>query len=175
MAASDSTFFLVYVGASMGKPRYAKISPQDAELVLKYNWKTTTSRKGRAEHRIIYASSSMKLCGKVTRIKMHRLIMNAPEGMHVDHINGDGLDNRRENLRIVTAQENQFNSRKHLAGHSVFKGVSWSNLAKKWRAYISPNRKQIHLGLFESEIEAAKAYDEKAKELFGPYAKLNLV
>jgi len=174
MAASDSTFFSVYVGAYAGKARYAKISPQDAELILQYSWGTTTGKRGRSSGPIVYAASRQMLAGEVKRIRMHRLIMNAPEGMHVDHINGDGLDNRRENLRVVTAQENQFNSRKRVAGYSLFKGVSWSAAAKKWKAYICPNKKQIHIGLFDSEIAAAQAYDAKAKELFGEYAKLNL-
>lgn len=105
---------------------------------------------------------------------LHRLIMNAADDVHVDHINGDGLDNRRENLRIVTPQLNQANSRKHAEARSRFKGVSWSEAAQRWRAYIAVGRKQTHLGLFDDEISAARAYDAKARELFGEHAFTNL-
>jgi len=171
MAASDNTCFLVYIG-SQNKERYAKISPQDAELVLRYRWSVASNTKYGG--RVYYAKTETGPRNNRTRIKMHRLIMNAPEGMHVDHINGDGLDNRRENLRIVTPQLNQANSRKHVAGKSSFKGVSWHHRANKWRAYICINRGQKHIGLFDDELEAAKAYDAVAKSTWGEHAYLNL-
>lgn len=174
MAAPDSTFFQVNVSTARGPIVYAKISPQDAELILRHKWRVSQGRKGRSRHIIRYAVTQRVESGVYTRIKMHRLIMNPPDGMHVDHINGDGLDNRRENLRVVTPQLNQANSRKHLPGGSRFKGVCWHAGARKWRAYIAPERKQIHLGLFDSEIEAAEAYDKKARELFGEHAFTNL-
>jgi len=99
--------------------------------------------------------------------------MSPPEDMHIDHINGDGLDNRRENLRIVSPRQNQANSRKHVLGQSRYKGVAWCQGAHKWRAYISPDRQQIHLGLYDTEIEAAAAYDTRAREIFGEHACLN--
>lgn len=173
MAASDSSFYLVNVTSGSGPKVYAKISPQDAELILKYKWRVQTNTKGRARHKLSYASTYEKREGTFNRLKMHRLIMNAPEGMHVDHINGDGLDNRRENLRIVTPQLNQANSRKHMAGTSRFKGVAWHSSAKKWRAYIAVGRKQTHLGLFDDEHAAAAAYDVKAREVFGDHAFTN--
>jgi hypothetical protein len=175
MAASDSSFFLVNVSSGSGPKVFAKISPQDAALALQYKWRVVSSRKGRdGKQHLRYAYSVEKSNGVYTRIKMHRLIMSPPDGMHVDHINGDGLDNRRENLRVVTPQLNQANSRKHLVGGSRFKGVCWHAAAKKWRAYIAPDRKQIHLGLYDSEMEAAEAYDRKAKEIFGEHAFTNL-
>lgn len=159
------------VGSS-NMERYAKISPQDAELILRYKWRVTSTIHGRG-NAIFYAYTSSGGRG-AKKIKMHRLITNAPDGTHVDHINGDGLDNRRENLRIVTPQMNQANSRKHIVGWSRFKGVSWSAAAKKWRAYINIGRKQTHLGLFDDEITAAQAYDVKAREVFGEHAFTNL-
>lgn len=174
MASSDSTFFLVNVSTAKGPKVFAKISPQDAQLILQYKWRFTTSSKGRVHQVSRYAVAQEKRDGKLVITKMHRLILNAPDGVHVDHINGDGLDNRRENLRLATPELNQANARKHLVGRSRFKGVSWSEAAQKWRAYISQHRKQTHLGLFNTEIEAAAAYDAKAKEIWGDRAFLNL-
>ena len=107
------------------------------------------------------------------QILLHRFIMDTPKGFHTDHINGDRLDNRRENLRICTPNQNQFNSRKWKKKSSKFKGVSWYKRDKCWRAYVNKNRQQFHLGYFQSEKDAGEAYNKKAKELFGKYACLN--
>ena len=174
MAAQDSNYFLVNVSSGQEKV-FAKISPQDAELVLRYKWRYSSARKGRDGIVTRYAVAQEKFKGKYTFYKMHRLIMSPPDGMHVDHINGDGLDNRRENLRIVTPQLNQANSRKHIVGTSRYKGVAWSKASRKWRAYIAIDRKQTHLGLFDDEVSAALAYDTKAKQVFGEHAFTNLL
>ncbi len=106
-------------------------------------------------------------------IYMHREILNTPAGMHTDHINGDGLDNRKSNLRICTPTQNQHNSVKWANKSSKFKGVSFNKQTKKWEAYIRFNCKLIHLGRHKSEFVAAKAYDRKAVELFGEFANIN--
>jgi len=82
---------------------------------------------------------------------MHRIIINCPDGMDVDHINHNRLDNRKSNLRIVTRQQNHFN-------RSKVKGYIWNKSSKKWQAYIVINRKKIHLGYFDTEEEARNAY-----------------
>ncbi len=97
---------------------------------------------------------------------MHRLIMDCPDGMDVDHINGDGLDNRRENLRIVTRSQNLRNRKTFKNSKSGFKGVIFNPVNGKWKAIIN-------LGTFDTSEEAAKAYDEAIKKLFGPLAKPN--
>jgi hypothetical protein len=104
---------------------------------------------------------------------LHRFIMDTPKGFHTDHINGNHLDNRKSNLRVCSAQQNQWNSRKHIIQSSKYKGVSWYKRDKCWRAYANLNYQQIHLGYFKSEIEAAKVYNRKAKELYGAFAFLN--
>lgn len=108
------------------------------------------------------------------KVYMHRQILNAPKGLQVDHINGRTLDNRKENLRLCTNAENTRNQRKRNGRYSSsFKGVYWSKKDKRWHSRIMVNYKTISLGSFQDEIEAAKAYDKAAKELFGEFALLN--
>ena len=112
---------------------------------------------------------------KNRNVKMHQEIMGTVEGKVIDHINHNGLDNRKANLRFVTAQQNTWNKRKQKGSYSSrYKGVHWVKCEKNWRAVITCNKKVIYLGRFDDEEAAAKAYDEKAKELFGEYASLNL-
>lgn len=99
--------------------------------------------------------------------------MDAPKGLSVDHINGNRSDNRCSNLRICTHAENMANMRGHKNSTSKFKGVSWSNTFKKWEVKICHKYKKMHLGLFNDEKEAAKAYNKKAIELRGNFAFLN--
>ena len=105
-------------------------------------------------------------------IYMHREVVHAPKGKVTDHINHDGLDNRKENLRICSIQQNNMNtsSRK---GTSKYKGVSWDKATKKWRSFCNLNKKQYYLGSFETEEKAAMAYNKKAKETYGDFANLN--
>ena len=104
---------------------------------------------------------------------MHRQIINPSKRKIVDHINRNPLDNRRANLRIVTKSQNNMNRSGRRGTSSKYKGVSWSKTINCWRAMISVNKKGIFLGRFDSETEAAKAYDEAAKKYHGEYAYLN--
>ncbi len=100
--------------------------------------------------------------------------MKPGRGYCVDHINGDGLDNRKDNLRIVTIAENNYNKRKSKnVRSSQYKGVSIDKRTNRWRAIIYYKYRKINLGMFGDEIDAARAYDEAANELFGEFAKLN--
>jgi len=108
------------------------------------------------------------------RLSIHRVVMNAPKGFDVDHINGDPLDNRKENLRICTRSQNCQNKSVRADSKSGFKGVD--QRATRFRAYIGdPNRKNRHinLGYYTTAEEAARAYDKKATELHGEFATLN--
>ena len=107
---------------------------------------------------------------------MHRQIMNAPKGIVVDHINRNGLDNRKANLRFATVSQNNWNSRKGFnCGSSKYKGVSWSKDKKKWAVWLSVNKKNKQFGYFDDEKEAARVYNEVAKKHRGEFAVLNNV
>jgi hypothetical protein len=124
----------------------------------------------------IYASSNYYEDGKEKKIYMHTVVLGQPPvGMEIDHINGNGLDNRKENLRFCTHRQNcQARRKRNKNVTSKYKGVSWLKDSKKWRARIyHADGYREHLGYFESEIEAAKAYDKAALELFGDFATCN--
>lgn len=139
--------------------KVALIDDKDYELVSKLKWRL----HGRGVN--LYARTSLD--GK--KPMMHRLILNPPSGMDVDHINHNGLNNRRYNIRICTRTQNQANS-KPRKGTSKYKGVLWSNTEKKWRAFIRINSKGRTIGRFDSELEATKAYKKAAIECFGEFA-----
>lgn len=104
---------------------------------------------------------------------MHREIMGAAAGEYTDHINGDGLDNRRENLRLCSHAQNMSNSRHRSNNKSGFRGVDRPNPKGRWRAKITVNRRSIHLGYYDAKEEAARAYDEAAIRYFGEFARPN--
>jgi len=103
---------------------------------------------------------------------LHRFLIQPQKGLVVDHIDRNKLNNCKANLRNCTRSENLANLAPY-RGKSRFKGVSFSKTSKKWQAYIGHKGKLLHLGYFEKETDAALAYNEKAKELFGQYAFLN--
>ena len=110
--------------------------------------------------------------GEKRKVYLHRILIGVTPDRRVDHINGNGLDNRRSNLRVCSNAENMRNMRRG-RGRSIYKGVAWFTRDECWRAYIVMDAKQIHLGYFATEVEAAEAYDESARRLFGAFAKLN--
>lgn len=122
-----------------------------------------------------YACRSAKINGKYTTIKMHRVITNAPEWLEVDHINHNRLDNRKGNLRVCTRSQNNMNRKRYSGSSSIYKGVSFCRRSLKWAAYIALHGKQQTLGRFDTEEEAALAYNQKAVELFGEFAHLNQI
>jgi UDP-N-acetylglucosamine--N-acetylmuramyl-(pentapeptide) pyrophosphoryl-undecaprenol N-acetylglucosamine transferase len=137
------------------------VDAADYEWLSRYSWRATGGESG-------YAVATIK--GK--KVLMHRLILNAPPHLLVDHYNGNKQDNRRCNVRLCTRSQNSRNVRKS-RGTSRFKGVWWDKRLRKWVASIRCRGKRIRLGVFTDEAEAARAYDRKAIELFGEFARLN--
>ncbi len=105
---------------------------------------------------------------------MHREIMTPPPDLLIDHINHNGLDNRRANLRFATVRQNNWNNRRKKAKGSRFRGVTRDKRTGRWQAFIYHNDKSIHLGYFDTDVAAATAYDAEAKRLRGNFAVLNL-
>ena len=108
--------------------------------------------------------------GGQTTTRLHNFLTGWP---FVDHRDGDGLNNRRANLRRADAQTNQRNRRKLAATTSPYKGVHWSAHRRIWVAQIKVDQRGIHLGHFADPADAARAYDAAALEYFGPFARLN--
>lgn len=145
-----------------GGKLFAIVDDEDYEYLRKSKWRAGEPKKG-----FFYAT-------KIGNIRMHRLIMQAQVGQQVDHINGNTLDNRRSNLRICSNQENARNRYKPVTGLSNYKGVKRSNtVSERWTAQIGLNGKDIHLGSFATQEEAASAYDKAAIEHYGEFAKTN--
>lgn len=105
-------------------------------------------------------------------VKLHRFLVGAPEGLLVDHANGNVLDNRKANLRLATTSDNARNMRKG-RGVSRFKGVSLDRLRGLWTAMISTDRRTRYIGAWSDEVTAALAYDEEARRAFGAFACVN--
>ena len=148
--------------------KFAIVDDGDFEELSKHKW--CIMKSGRNAFRAV--RGIWKNERRIT-VYMHRVVMNAPKNLDVDHINHNPLDNRKCNLRVCTKSQNQHNQQLHKDGSSRFKGVSINRQVNKWAAAIKFKSKSISIGLFGSEVEAAKAYDEKAKELFGEYAYVN--
>jgi len=149
--------------------KYAIVDPEDYERLAKYKWFAIRYERG---YYAVRAARDSK--GRQRNVRMHREIMGEPKGKIIDHINHNGLDNRKANLRFVTRQQNSWNKRKQRGGcSSKYKGVTWSKRSGKWQTRITYNGKSILIGYFDDEQAAAEAYDGKAAELYGEYAVLN--
>lgn len=149
------------------KGKIAIVDDEDYERINVWSWHTKDQC---STH---YARRSFLESGKGKTTTMHRDILRAKKGDIIDHIDGDGLNNRKSNLRFVTKNQNSMNCLPYKNTYSIYKGAHWHKTQNKWHSKIKKDGKNIYIGSFNDEIEAAKAYDLKAKELFGEYAKLN--
>lgn len=153
---------LLYVPLTKGQVAIA--NADDLELLSKFNWCCSSG----------YAVTNIQLLnGKRKLLQMHRLLLNPPEDLQIDHIDGNRLNNCRENLRICSHAENQRNRSRNSTNTSGFKGVSWDKQRERFRASIKFNDKQKHLGYFDDPQEAAAAYDAAAIELHKDFACTN--
>lgn len=161
----DGTF-----SVPLTRGKCAIIDERDVELIGQYNWYAGLSSHKRRS----YARTQILNENGQRTIYMHRLILGIAGGLVVDHINHDGLDNRRENLRSCTTTQNRQNCPKFRAGcTSIYKGVNKVERKSKWRSGIWISGKTVCLGSFRTAIEAALAYDAAALEHFGEFACLN--
>jgi hypothetical protein len=140
---------------------YAYVDAADYEWLSQYRWYVYNGG---------YAARREK--GKV--ILMHREIMQPPEGMVVDHIDINRANNCRFNLRVCTPAENQHNHAKRTGSYSQFKGVGYHKDRDRYYACFKHNGQRMWLGLFDDEVDAARAYDHRAVECCGPFARVNL-
>lgn len=149
---------------------FAQVDDADYEWLNQWKWHAIKSK-----HTFYVGRNSSRKEGKRTIIKMHRLIMDTPKGMDVDHQDHNGLNCQRHNMRNCTRTQNQAN--KTPRGRSKFLGVLVCGGSGRNKglitAQIQSNHQKVHLGCFETEEEAAKAYDKAAKLHHGEFANLN--
>jgi len=144
------------------------VDKEDYDELNKYVWRKANGRGTTYAYR-----NEKERPGIFKRVMMHRAIMKTPKGLVVDHVNHNGLDNRKCNLRNCTYTENLLNSNKKIMASSGYMGVH--KLRDKWMARIQFENITYRLGYFKNKVDAAMAYNEKAREFFGKYARLNIV
>lgn len=146
--------------------KYALVDNEDYGFLNKFSWRYNSSEG--------YARTNFAVnIGKRKDVGMHRLVINPFTEYQIDHINGNKLDNRKQNLRVCTQKENIFNRKPLHNKSSKYKGVGFYKRTKQWQARITINGKLIHLGMFSTEKEAALVYNKAAKKFFGKHAWLN--
>lgn len=147
---------------------FALVDDEEFEELSKYSWQVVKAPKATA---LFYAVRNNPN-GKPFRIQMHNHIMKLEKGFIVDHLNGNGLDNRKANFRICTEKENCYNKPSR-GGSSIYKGVYYQKSVNKWASQLKKDYKTYKLGYYENEIEAALAYDKLAREFYGNTVRLN--
>jgi hypothetical protein len=152
--------------------KVAIVDDADFEWLNQYKWYANKYRNTFYAVRRVYLGGGRKH-ERSKMILMHREILKPPDGIDTDHKDGNGLNNQSGNLRNATKAQNAQNRRAHSRGTSKYKGVSWHRDTNKWLSCIRAKTRYIHLGLFVSEKEAAKAYDKAAKKYFGEFARTN--
>ncbi len=151
----------------IGKGFFTLVDVCDVRLVTKCKWRV---RFGGTR---LYAERQFSQNGKRKYMSVHRQVLGNPQ-FRVDHMNGNGLNNRRANIRAATPSQNGANRRKgRRKTHSRFKGVTWWKTRRRWIAQIVVNWRHRTIGRFKTELEAAMAYDAEAKKTWGVYALTN--
>jgi len=156
----------------LSKGKVATVDDSDFDNANQFKWSLKPGTKGYSD----YAHRSIKVDGKWTHISLHRFLMGSPMGMEIDHIDGDGLNNQRSNLRVCTHAQNNRNM-KNSNKHGM-KGVAFipnRRAFKKWISKITADGKMITIGYYWTMKDAAFAYNEAAKRLHGEFARLNII
>ena len=154
---------IVEIVLTQGK--LAIIDAEDYPKIMKHRWHAQKHRN------TFYATTNIQMNGG--SLRMHQILIPYDTSYMVDHANGNGLDNRKSNLRQATAAQNGWNRGKQINNTSGFKGVCLHKASKKWAAEITLNGKQTHLGLFETPQEASNAYTQASKELHGAFGRIS--
>ena len=150
------------------------VDDADYEDVSRWKWYALVKRHKNGNVRTVYAVRAIGRHGKQTKLWLHRYLLGLRDpSIECDHRDGNGLNNRRANIRIATHVQNNRNRRKCLHTSSRFKGVSWYRPACGWQVHITKGGKGKNLGCFANEIDAAMAYNIAATQHFGEYALLN--
>lgn len=147
---------------------FALVDDSDYEAISKYKWHI------KKHGRTFYAKHSTKKGDnrKQKTVYMHSLLLATPRGMEVDHIDGDGLNNRRDNIRVCVHAENTRNARTRLDNKSGFRGVHFHSRDMVWSASIGFKNKRVHLGYFSSKLLAREAYRDASIKYYGNFARV---
>ena len=158
-------------GINLTQGQVALVCDCHYDVVKNYKWFAVYDKSSKA-----YRAGRMSepINGKRKILFMHKIINNTPNNMLTDHINGDTLDNRCENLRNATSTQNQINRGKRSDNSSGYKGVSPVRGTNKWKAQIQINKKKICLGLFDDIEDARQVRDDAEKNMFGEFARPNI-
>lgn len=149
---------------SLTQKKFAVIDDDMFDVLSKHKWCVNNG----------YAVRGIVPGGRIQE-KMHRIIMNAPKNLEVDHIDGDRLNNQRSNLRLCIHSRNVMNCGIYKNNTSGYKGVSWNKQIEKWIAHIRINKKRIHLGVFVDKKKAVEIYNKNAEKYFEKFARLNKI
>lgn len=150
----------------LSQGKFAQVDDEDFEYLNQFKWSYNHG----------YAKRGIKINGKWTGIRLHQEIMKPVNGISIDHIDRDGLNNQRSNLRLCNQSQNNMNQcKQHKFTSSQFKGVSYHNGCKLWTSNINLDGKRYHLGTYKTQESAAISYNHMAKELYGKFARLNVV
>lgn len=161
---------IAYIPLTLGYE--AIIDAADVPLVEGWCWRAMVSRRKDGSVYTVYARRSFRLNGKMETAYLHRQVSGEVSGMDVDHLDGNGLNNRRANLRHATRSQNMHNQRISASNTSGYKGVVWSKAAQKWQAQIKINRKCKVIGYFVRVEDAADAYATASAALHKGFGRI---
>jgi len=148
---------------------FAQVDDEDYPYLSQFKWYATVHKRRDGTIKAVYAGRSIWVNGKWRTQRMHTVLA----GKGADHKDGDGLNNQRHNLRSATSAQNEYNQGLRCNNTSGFKGVSWHRQRQRWQAKIAFDGDNHFLGLFDTAVEAAKAYNATALVYHGGFARLN--